>query len=202
MPSRMRWSVAGVSLALFGLLVLQLLWNVGLVALDPAITQAFFNERDPLVSRVMLAVSNGHSTWAVLGVAVLVGLWRFWRGDRAGAKLMTLVPAGQVLNVGLKHVFERPRPVVPEPLVHLTTYSFPSGHAVAATLLYGVLCALVLRQVRSPGWRIATIAGAIAMVLLVSFSRVYLGAHYASDVLAGMAVGVFCLALALRTRAG
>jgi membrane-associated phospholipid phosphatase len=202
MPSRLRWSVACVALAVFVLLVLQLLWNVGLAALDPAIARAFFQERDPWVSRAMLALSNSHSTWAVLGVAVLVGLWRFLRGDRPGAALMAIVPAGQVLNVGLKNLFERPRPVVPEPLVHLTTYSFPSGHAVASTLLYGALCALVLRHVRSPGWRIATVALAMAMVLLVSFSRVYLGAHYASDVLAGIAVGTFCVALVLRPRRG
>jgi undecaprenyl-diphosphatase len=202
MGNRARWSVACVALAVFVLLVLQLLWNVGLVALDPAITQALFHRRDPLVSRAMLALSNSHSTWVVLGAAVLVGMWRFWRRDRAAAAMLAVVPAGELLNIGLKHVFTRPRPVVPEPLVHLSTYSFPSGHAVATTLLYGVLCALVLQRVRSPGWRAAAVAIAVMMILLVSFSRVYLGAHYASDVLAGIAVGTFCVALVLRPREG
>ena len=81
-----------------------------------------------------------------------------------------------------------------EPLAHLTTYSFPSGHAVASTVFYGALCVLVLQRVRSPAWRVAALAGAVAMVLLVAFSRVYLGAHYLSDVLAGIAVGAACVA--------
>ena len=201
MPPRLRWFVAGTALVVFLLFVLQLLTGTGLVALDESITRALFTERSPLVSRVMLWISDSHSTTVMLGAAVLLGLWRWYRDDRAAAGALAVVPAGELLNVGLKNIFDRPRPVVPEPLVHLSTYSFPSGHAVASTLFYGAVCALVLQRVRSPALRAATVAGAIAMVLLVCFSRVYLGAHYASDVIAGIAVGVFCVALVLRPRA-
>ena len=109
-----------------------------------------------------------------------------------------------LLNVGLKNVFTRPRPVFEEPLVHLSTFSFPSGHAVASTVFYGALCALVLAHARSPAARAAAIVATVVMVLLVCFSRVYLGAHYLSDVVAGVCVGTLCLLpfLRLASRAG
>ena len=69
---------------------------------------------------------------------------------------------------------------------------------MASTLFYGAVCALVLQRVRSRAWRVATVVAGVAMVLLVAGSRVYLGAHYLGDVLAGIAVGVACVALVLR----
>jgi len=202
MPAPWRWWVAGSALVVFLLFALQLLTGTGLVALDEAITRWLFLQRSPLLSRVMLWISDSHSTTMMLAAAVLLAIWRWIVGDRAAARPLAAVPLGELLNLGLKQLFERPRPVVPEPLVHLSTYSFPSGHAVAATLFYGAVCALVLQRVHSRGWRAATVLLAIAMVLLVCFSRVYLGAHYASDVLAGIAVGSFCVALVLRRPAG
>ncbi|WP_395406963.1 phosphatase PAP2 family protein [Pseudoduganella sp. UC29_106] len=78
-----------------------------------------------------------------------------------------------------------------EPLLTLATYSFPSGHTVAATLFYGLLaCYLVMR-----GRRWLPVAGATLMVLLVACSRMYLGVHYLSDVLAAVAEGVAWLAI-------
>ena len=77
--------------------------------------------------------------------------------------------------------------------MHLATYSFPSGHAVASTVFYGALCALALHHARATALRAAAAVGAACMVLLVCASRVYLGAHYLSDVIAGVAVGTLCL---------
>jgi membrane-associated phospholipid phosphatase len=82
-------------------------------------------------------------------------------------------------------------------LVQLTTFSFPSGHAVASTVFYGAICALVFTRVRSPVLRVLAAVLAVVMVLLVTFGRIYLGAHYLSDVIAGVAVGMLCLALFL-----
>jgi undecaprenyl-diphosphatase len=81
--------------------------------------------------------------------------------------------------------------------VQLATYSFPSGHAVASTLFYGTVCVLGLEHLRSPLRRGLATAAAVGMVLLVSFSRVYLGVHYPVDVVAGMALGGACLLVVL-----
>ena len=197
-PTRMRWTVVVGAVAVFLVLALLLTLGSSLAALDLQVTQFLQARRTPWLSRAMLFLSDSHETVRVLAAAALLAMWRFYRGDRPAVVSLAVVPIGQLLNVGLNHVFQRVRPVVPEPLVHLSTYSFPSGHAVASTVLYGVLCALVLQRVRSRFWRVAAVAGALAMVLLVAFSRVYLGAHYLSDVIAGIAVCAACVAVVLR----
>lgn len=198
MQPRVRWAVITAALAVFLVLALLLAFGSTLAAFDQQVTQLLHARRTPWLSRAMLFVADAHETVRVLAATVLLASWFLYRGDRAAAGMLAVVPAGQLLNVGLKHLFQRARPVVPEPLVHLATYSFPSGHAVSSTLFYGTLCALVLQRVRSPAWRVAAVAGAVAMVLLVSFSRVYLGAHYLSDVVAGIAVGTACVVAVLR----
>ena len=66
----------------------------------------------------------------------------------------------------------------------LASYSFPSGHAVGATLFYGILAAILVSKVKAWHWRVTTVLVAVGMVSLVSFSRIYLGVHFLSDVLA------------------
>jgi undecaprenyl-diphosphatase len=198
MQPRLRWIVVSVALAVFLLLALLLTLGSSLAAYDLQVTQFLQARRTPLLSHAMLLVSDAHETVRVLAVAVLLAIWRLYRGDRPGAMSLAVVPTGELLNLVLKQIFQRPRPTVPEPLVELATYSFPSGHAVASSVFYGALCVLVLQRVRSPALRVAAVAGAAAMVLLVAFSRVYLGAHYLSDVLAGIAVGTACVAVVLR----
>lgn len=198
MHARTRWTLVAVATAVVLLLAALLTFGSALAGLDHQVTQFLLVRRTPWLSRIMLFISDSHETVRLLAAAVLLAMWRLYRKDRAAAVTLAVVPLGELLNLGLKQVFQRPRPVVPEPLVHLSTYSFPSGHAVASTLFYAAVCALVLQRVPARPWRIAAVVGAVSMVLLVGFSRVYLGAHYLSDVLAGIAVGVACVALALR----
>lgn len=155
------------------------------------------NAFEPL-SSIMYAVSHLHS---VAGMAVLFGVlaWYLWR-QRARYWLLALafaVPGGMMLNVALKYYFQRARPVFEEPMVTLATYSFPSGHTTAATCFYGLLASYLV--IARPAWsvRAATVACCLTMILLVAFSRVYLGAHYVSDVLAAMAESVAWLAICI-----
>ncbi|WP_229507969.1 phosphatase PAP2 family protein [Massilia sp. Dwa41.01b] len=80
-----------------------------------------------------------------------------------------------LLNVAMKHTFERARPHFLEPIVSLDTYSFPSGHTVAATLLYGFLACYPVRHVHGRARQMAIVLAACAMVALVAGSRLYLG---------------------------
>jgi undecaprenyl-diphosphatase len=144
----------------------------------------------------MLGVTHLHSTPGVLALTALATAWLYRRGARRWMlTLLVTVPGGMLLNVAMKHTFERARPHFDEPILTLTTYSFPSGHSVAATLLYGVLACYFTRHARSWGARAAIVLAAGAMVALVAGSRLYLGAHYLSDVLAGMAEGCAWLAI-------
>lgn len=185
-------------LAVIALLAWQVLSLGPVTVLDAQLTAWLAARRQPWLNAFMLAVTNGNDTVRLLGATVLIAFWRIWRQQQKDLACLAAVPAGMLLNVGLKNLFARPRPLLEEPLVHLSTFSFPSGHAVASTVFYGALCALVLAHARSPATRAAAIIAAVGMVLLVCFSRVYLGAHYLSDVLAGICVGTLCLLPFLR----
>ncbi len=148
------------------------------------------------VARFATLVSWVHQ-WAGIGMLSLLFVAylsskRHWRWV-----LITLctVPGGMLLNVLLKLGFHRARPALSELSAALQTYSFPSGHVMAATLLYAVTVGYVASRVGAWRWRISAFGAALLLVILVAFSRVYLGVHYLSDVLAAVAAGVAWFAL-------
>jgi len=156
----------------------------------------FHANDSPLLRKLMFGITQLHSTPGALGLTALAGWWLVRRGARHWMlALVAAVPGGMLLNVGLKHIFVRVRPHFDQPIITLTTYSFPSGHTVAATLFYGVLACYLARHAHSRGARAGIVVLACAMVLLVAGSRLYLGAHYLSDVLAGMLEGCAWLAI-------
>ena len=111
------------------------------------------------------------------------------------ASLLAVVLGGNLLNFCLKHAIERGRPVFDDPLFTLPTYSFPSGHAMASTVFYGLLAIYASVGARRSYAACAAIVAAVSMVILVCFSRLYLGLHYASDVAGGVSEGIAWLAL-------
>jgi undecaprenyl-diphosphatase len=97
----------------------------------------------------------------------------------------------------LKLVFYRPRPHFDDPILSLTGYSFPSGHTMAATVLYGVLAVLLVTKVKRQRSKVLIGLAASLLIVLVGFSRMYLGAHYLSDVLGAIAEGLAWMSLCL-----
>ena len=102
-----------------------------------------------------------------------------------------------LVNVVLKASYERMQPHFEDPLLVLTSFSFPSGHAAGATLFHGVLAAFLVSRTYDWRRRAAMVAGAIVAVALVAFSRMYLDAHYLSDVLAAICSSTVWLVLCL-----
>lgn len=193
MGGRIRLGLVLFCLAVLGLLAAQVLMHGPMLEMDQAASLWFATHRHALLTRAMLLVSELHRTAQVLAAAAMLALGLLWRGRRRSALALLVVPTGMLLNVALKESFRRLRPGIEDPLVQLASYSFPSGHAVASTVFYGMACALVFAHVRSRGWRALAATVAVTMVVVVTFSRVYLGAHYPSDVVAGVAVGTICV---------
>ncbi len=147
---------------------------------------------------VMLLITNIHSTLGVTVMTLAISGYLWIKRFRVWVlTLMLTVFGGMLLNFLLKHVFVRPRPYFENPLLTLTSYSFPSGHTMMATVFYGTLCTLIVSHGISWRWRMLAVAAAGIMILLVGFSRIYLGAHYLSDVLAAIAEGLAWLAFCL-----
>ncbi|MBI3491884.1 MAG: bifunctional DedA family/phosphatase PAP2 family protein [Acidobacteria bacterium] len=144
--------------------------------------------------RISLLGSGRVVTALVVSVALVLIVRRCWDWLLV---LLLAVPGGAVLNLLLKAAFRRERPRFDNPFVTLNSYSFPSGHAMAATLFFGTLGVFAVRGLPSWRWRVLAVLGALLLILLVGFSRVYLGAHYLSDVLAAVAAGFAWLTLCL-----
>lgn len=112
------------------------------------------------------------------------------RGDRAGAAvLLAAVLGAAALNTLLKLAVARPRPDLVQPAVEVFTASFPSGHAAVSASTYLTLAVLAGRTSAFEGLHRFWLALAVALICLIGLSRVYLGVHYPSDILAGWCVG-------------
>lgn len=126
-------------------------------------------------------------TLFVLGVLTVLALLA--RGERLLAiAYATALGGNAVLNVALKHVFERVRPLHDNGLPLVDGFSFPSGHSSGSLVGYGML-AYVLMRTLPPGWHLPAVLLSTAAALSVGASRVFLQAHFATDVLAGFASG-------------
>ena len=102
--------------------------------------------------------------------------------------------AGSVIvSQWLKALFQRGRPELEDPVVQLTTYAFPSGHSFSATATYGALALVLASTAVERRHRLAALAIAAALILVVAASRVIVGRHFTLDVLAGIAGGVALL---------
>lgn len=128
----------------------------------------------------------------VLGLAVVgvVGYMLLHRMFRTAAFVFLASAGGFLLNTILKQFFERPRPSIVPHLREVASLSFPSGHALTSAAVYLTLGALVMDMTRSRLGKIYCMSVAMLATVLVGASRVYLGVHYPTDVLAGWLVGL------------
>lgn len=149
------------------------------------------------------AVSAAHSAPWVMGATAVAALALLWRREFVTAGwLLAVVPGGAVLNALLKHLFERARPGLDALAPRIGDFAFPSGHAANATLFYGAIVLLVASRAKAGAVRVSVAVLAAVMVLAVAASRVVLGAHYPTDVVAGVAEGLVWLLLCTRVMGG
>ena len=190
-----RRALTVIVLALFvfvGLAQQLILGGYAAAVMDPAVTRWFAERRTPGLTVFLELATQLHSTVGtdlmVACTAAFIGLAK--KQWRAAAWLVVAVESSMLLNVALKEAFARQRPNLDMPLVHLGTYSFPSGHALASTVFWACVCLLL------PAGKARFFAGfgSALLVLLVCVSRVYLGAHYLTDVIVGVTEGLFCAA--------
>ena len=187
-----------VATALFGIIAEDVATKDPLLQQDIQVSVWLHTHGSPVFSAFLLAITEMHSTVgiAILTLIVAIALWR--KGDRYWLLSLALaVPGGMLLNVILKHVFHRARPVWEDPFLTLASNSFPSGHAAAATLFYGFLAAHMVWRTKNSAVHALVVMGCALMVALVAFSRVYLGVHYLSDVLGAIAISTAWLVLCL-----
>ncbi|MEK7644212.1 MAG: phosphatase PAP2 family protein [Patescibacteria group bacterium] len=160
--------------------------------IDQTIADYLFGARDlAFIKFFSIATLFGSSEVIVLFLT-LAGIV-FWkrREFMSIVGLYIAVIGSEALTYLAKHRFARPRPVLAYYLEN--SYSFPSGHATAAVAFYGFLAYYFYCRQKTRGRKIIVLISATVMILAIGFSRLYLGVHYLSDVLAGYAVGFLFL---------
>ncbi len=183
---------------LFGAIAEDVVTGDRITLLDASLAEWLHRHATPAVTRWMLLVTDLHSTFAVALYAAGAGVWLAWRRHwRWLATTAICVGGGLTLNVAMKLAFRRARPAFDEPLLTLSTYSFPSGHVLASTLLYGLCVAWVFVRTPRVGARLLAMGAALVAIAIVAFTRMYLGVHYLSDVGAAFFEGIAWLALCL-----
>jgi membrane-associated phospholipid phosphatase len=143
------------------------------------------------------AVTELGSSWFAAIVCGGILLWLVWqRRFSTAVAIGGIFFVAKVLETGLKLTFERARPSVVPHLQDAGGYSFPSGHTMTAVITYGLLAAVLVSQLGGRARYVPPVIAAV-IVLAVGFSRIYLGVHYLTDVLAGTLVAGACLILAI-----
>ena len=120
---------------------------------------------------------------SVAGALLVLGRWR-----RAIAPIVACASGGLVVTL-VKTIVDRPRPTLVPHLVEAAHASFPSGHSADSATVYMTLAALATHATRDPALRRYLVALAVLLIGMIGCSRVYLGVHWPSDVLAGWSFG-------------
>ncbi|MFH8243016.1 phosphatase PAP2 family protein [Streptomyces sp. NPDC018321] len=195
---RVTWVLTVCSVLLLALVALE--WSP-LVGVDDDIadTTHRWAVDEPGITHAMRILTDWvWDTWTMrlLCAAVVLWLW-FRRRDRWTAVwLGTTCLLGSLLQQALKAAVDRARPVWPDPVDSAHYAAFPSGHAMTATFVCGLLVWLLLHYDTTRGVRLTALAVAVVSVVGVGVTRVWLGVHWATDVVGGWLLGTLVVAVA------
>lgn len=199
----------GLHLTIGGIITLVCVWfffgvlqeyvgNELLIQADVRIITLVQIFRTPLFNAAMLFVTDMASGQLVFLGWLFTTLILWLRGRwREGGALGAAILGGEAFIALVKYFVARPRPALVNALMHESSFSFPSGHAFVALLFYGLLAYYIFRSVNRWWVKSITVISAAAIVVAVGFSRIYLGVHWPSDVLASYAAGAAWLAVVI-----
>lgn len=163
---------------------------------DTSITNLVFQFRNPFVTKTMFVLSQfGNDFVLVFSFLVIIFLIR--KKFKHEAKLFGFILAmGFLINTFLKILIGRPRPES-APLIIEQSYSFPSGHSMNSLVFYATIAYFIFRFTRNKKLSLFISTICISLIILIGISRIYLGVHYPSDVLAGFIAGFWWFVTAL-----
>lgn len=191
-----------VLLLLFALIVFVYAVRIVFVLKTTTFDENIFTDVASYTTPARTAVMNfitflGKHTLLIPLNLLLIGFFIFRNQKWFAIRIASLALSSVALSFSLKAYFQRDRPLLPV-LGDAGGYSFPSGHALIGIVFYGLLIYVIWHEVKQKWLRIFLIIFFILLILLISFSRVYLRVHYPSDVIAGLALGFIWLILSLQ----
>jgi undecaprenyl-diphosphatase len=162
---------------------------------DISIFRLLYPLRNPLLTNSMFGITFlGSGTFLTIAAVGVIG-YLYWKNHkRTSLTFLFLLLSGTELNFLLKNIFHRARPEF-YPLVNEPSYSFPSGHAMNSFIFYTALSFFIFNRLQNKRLKPVLILISAILILLIGLSRIYLGAHYPSDVLAGFIAGLLWFAV-------
>lgn len=181
---------------LFGGMAQDVVAHEEAVRFDPGITRFAVSHRAAWLTGLMKDVTWLGSNLVLVPLVACLAVWLVWRRrEWRTAVALVVVEAGAVIAYQVtKALIGRPRPPLALRLVHVTGFSFPSGHATESLAVWGAI-AVALAATRSLRARVLFGLGTSVLVLLIGASRIYLGVHWWTDVVGGYALGGLWLCL-------
>lgn len=183
--------------ALFAILADEIDIDDELSLFDARFTSAVTHHTPAPVVRLFSLVTHLGDPAVLIAIGIVVAVLLLLRGQRWLMLGWVMAAGGNgLLNPTLKAMFERVRPLNPEGLPLTEGWSFPSGHASGAVVVYGMLSYVLVRNLPRP-WHLPVILLAVVIAFSTGWSRIFLQFHYASDVLAGFASGTAWLTVCI-----
>ena len=185
-----------VAVTVFVALAEEVLAGGEMARFDVAFARALYDDRSPGWQRFFSIVSWFGSGPVLATAAVVVAIVLLVNHQRVVAfGWLAAQGGGGLLNRALKETFERTRPEFADPLLTASSWSFPSGHAMGTFIFCGLGCYVLLRDRRSWSASAAAVSVALSWCVVMAFSRLYLGVHFVSDVIAGLLAGAAWIAV-------
>ena len=181
-----------VCLAIFIVVLINVL-NGNIVSFDSAIYNAISSLKSNFMTVFVKEMTKFADEEPIILIAIVALI--VIKNRKIGASIAVNLVSSAFVNHLIKEIIQRPRPPIELRMVEESSFSFPSGHAMTSTAFYGLIIYFVFKNVKNKRLRNTICTALSLLIFLIGISRIYLGVHYASDVLAGFAFGIVYLVL-------
>jgi membrane-associated phospholipid phosphatase len=174
-------------------------WEREAFSLDRSLLLWIHQFANPQLDGVMLFITALGDPCVVITVFISTIAWLgMKRRYTDGIRFIIVSVGGASINYVMKLFFAKPRPELWPRLISETSFSFPSGHAVGSMVVYGFIAYILAREL--PSYQRYIYAVASVLIIAIGFSRLYLGVHYPTDIIAGYGVGILWLITCLKVK--
>ena len=180
------------SLSVFIFLLINVLLN-NISSFDISIYNVIMSLKSGFTTFIMKAVTRFGDAEILILITIICLI--FIRNKKIGGSIAINLASVGLINYVLKKIIQRPRPPLEFRMVEESSFSFPSGHAMASMAFYGLIIYFINKNMKNEKLKKKTSISLSILIFLIGISRIYLGVHYASDVIAGFAISIVYLVL-------